>query len=440
MTLLITNCDYLIRTAAHFERNCDLLVEGNRITAIGKNLPKPQNAEVLDGRHCLVMPGLINAHTHLYQNLIKGRSPGITLVPWCNQVLFPHLETMRPSLKQDGSRLAHLWTTLAGVEMIRGGVTSCVNMDTISPGIIRAWEDMGFRGVLAYTLANKWVPQELRAGEEKMKDDMLKFVAAHHHPDGLTTVFVAPSTLFLCTDDLMAWSGEVARKHDLGIQIHIAEIAGEVTDLVAETGHTPVEHLESLGLLDSRLSAVHCVHLTDHDIELLAMNDTLVVHCPKSNMKLSDGVAPVTQMKNEGIAVALGTDGCASNDILDMWEEMRAALLLARVSTGRPEEINPQDVFKMATSEAARVARLDAGELEPGKLADLAVVDLNAAHLQPFNEHDPLNTLVFCSRADDVRDTIINGKIVMRDRQLTQINEAGLLLEAQKTHAGLGFF
>lgn len=440
MTLLISNCDFLVCNAAHIEKNCDLLIEGNRISAIGKNLPKPSNTEALDGRHCLVMPGLINAHTHLYQNLIKGRSPGVTLVPWCNQVLFPHLETMRPILKQDGAHLANLWTTLAGVEMIRGGVTSCVNMDTISPGIIRAWEAMGFRGVLAYTLANKWVPQELRDGEEIMKEDMLKFVAAHHHPDGLTTVFVAPSTLFLCTDDLMEWSGEIARQHDLGIQIHIAEIASEVDDLLAETGHTPVEHLEYLGLLDPRLSAVHCVHLTNHDIELLAVNDTLVVHCPKSNMKISDGVAPVTQIMSKGITVALGTDGCASNDILDMWEEMRAALLLARVSTGRPEEINPQDVFKMATSEAARVARLDTGELKPGKLADLAVVDLNAAHLQPFNEHDPLNTLVFCSRAEDVRDTIINGKIVMRNRQLTQIDETSLLQEAKKVHAELGFF
>ena len=440
MTLLISNCDYLIRDATHIERNCDLLIEGNRISAIGKNLLKPQNAEILDGRNCLVMPGFINAHTHLYQNLIKGRSPGITLVPWCNQVLFPHLETMRPILIQDASRLAYLWTSLAGVEMIRGGVTSCVNMDTISPGIIRAWEDMGFRGVLAYTLANKWVPEELRANEGKMKADMLNFVAAHHHPDGLTTVFVAPSTLFLCTDDLLKWSGEIARKHDLGLQIHIAEIASEVDDLLANTGHTPVEHLDNLGLLDPRLSAVHCVHLIDHDIELLAKNDALVVHCPKSNMKLSDGIASVTKMKKEGITVALGTDGCASNDILDMWEEMRAALLLARVSTGKPEKINPQDVFEMATAKAARVARLDAGELQPGKLADLAVVDLNAAHLQPFNEYDPLNTLVFCSRAEDVRDTIINGKIVMRNRQLTQIDETSLLREAKKVHVELGFF
>ena len=297
----------------------------------------------------------------------------------------------------------------------------------------------GLSGVLAYTLANKWVPQELRADEGKMKEAMLKFASAHHHPDGLTTVFVAPSTLFLCTDALLKWSGEVARKLDLGIQIHIAETASEVDDILAETNHTPVEHLKDLGLLDPRLSAVHCVHLTGHDIELLAKSDALVVHCPKSNMKLSDGVAPLTRMKKEGISVALGTDGCASNDILDMWEEMRAALLLARVSSGKPEEIKPQDVFGMATAEAARVARLDAGELQPGKLADVAVVDLNKAHLQPFNKHDPLNTLVFCGRAEDVRDTIINGKLVMRNRQMTQVDEASLLLEAEKAHTELAF-
>jgi 5-methylthioadenosine/S-adenosylhomocysteine deaminase len=217
---------------------------------------------------------------------------------------------------------------------------------------------------------------------------MLEFVSMHHHPDGLTTVFAAPSTLFLCSDDFLVWAGEQSRLYNLGIQIHIAEIASEVEDIVKETGHTPVEHLEHLGLLNPQLSAVHCVHLHEHDIELLAKRGALAVHCPKSNMKLADGVAPV-------------------------------------------------EAFQMATTQAARVARLDAGELQPGKLADVAVLDLRATHLQPFHDKDPLNMLVFCARADDVRDTIIHGKIVMRNRRLVQVNESDLLLEAAGMRAEL---
>ncbi|MBI4731284.1 MAG: amidohydrolase [Chloroflexi bacterium] len=391
--------------------------------------------QILKLRRCVVLPGLINSHTHLYQNLLKGLSPGLPLVPWCNQVLFPALDVLRKGMKKHGSRLAYLWTALATNERIRGGVASCVDMDAVSPEILRAWQEIGFRGVLAYTLANKWVPPELRASEESMKQQVLEFVQAYHHPYELTTVFVAPSTLFLCSDDFLLWAGEQARKYDLGMQIHLAEISGEVDDQKEVTGHTPVEHLQYLGLLNSRLSAVHCVHLGDHDIELMAKAGVQAVHCPKSNMKLADGAAPIVRMREAGIPVGLGTDGCASNDLLDMWEEMRAAVLLARVSTGRAEAMMPREAFQMATVDAARVSRLDAGELQPGKLADIAVLELQGIHLQPFNDQDLLNMLVFCARASDVRDTIINGVTVMRNRRLTHVDEAALVDEVEAIQA-----
>ncbi|MEN4042758.1 MAG: amidohydrolase [Anaerolineaceae bacterium] len=413
------------------------MIEGARIAAIGKNLQAPPGAELLDGRHCVVLPGLINSHTHLYQNLLKGLSPGLALVPWCNQVLFPALDVLRTTMKNHGNRLAYLWTALAAIEMIRGGITSCVNMDVVSPEILHAWQKIGFRGVLAYTLANKWVPPELRANEESMKQQMLEFIQAYHRPDGLTTVFVAPSTLFLCSDDFLLWAREQADKYDLGMQIHIAETASEVEDIVRETGHTPVEHLRHLGLLNSRLSAVHCVYLGESDIELMSMSGALAVHCPKSNMKLADGVAPIVRMRAAGVPVSLGTDGCASNDLLDMWEEMRTAVLLARVSTGRAEAMTPAAAFQMATIDAARSSRLDAGELQPGKLADIAVLELQGVHMQPFHDRDLLNMLVFCARASDVRDTIINGVAVMRDRRLTQVNEEDLLQEVEAIQAEL---
>jgi 5-methylthioadenosine/S-adenosylhomocysteine deaminase len=241
---------------------------------------------------------------------------------------------------------------------------------------------------------------------------------------------MAPSTLFLCTDDFIQWAAAQARERDLGMQIHIAETSGEVDDLLKETGRRAVQQLKHLRLLEPRLSAVHCVHINHGEIDALAESGALVVHCPKSNMKLADGAAPVSRMRSAGIPVSIATDGCASNDLLDMWEEMRAAVMLARVSENDPSALSPRDAFRMATVEAARTARVNAGELEPGKLADVAILELKAGHLQPFHEQDIFNSLVFCGKSSDVRDTIIHGEVVMRDRKITRVNEKDLLAEA----------
>jgi 5-methylthioadenosine/S-adenosylhomocysteine deaminase len=375
------------------------------------------------------MPGLVNTHAHLYQNLMKGISKGIPLVPWCNEVLFPNIGAMRKVINRDGQRLPYLWTAISAIEMIKSGITSCINMDTIFPSIIHAWKDVGFRGVLAYTLSNKWVPEELRSSESAMKDQMMDFIAEHHDPQGLTTVFPAPSTLFLCTDDFLQWAGKVAVDNHLGMQIHIAEIAEEVSDLVRDSGKTPVEYLDHLGLLNDSLSAVHCVHCNQHDLQLLAQTKAQVVHCPKSNMKLSDGIAPIVPMRKLDILVSLATDGCASNDLLDMWEEMRVAVMLARVANNDANAMQPVDAFQMATVNGAQVAHLDAGEIIPGKLADVIVVDTQSAHLAPFHDFDLFNMLVFCAKSSDVRDTIINGEIVMRNRILETVDEAAIKSE-----------
>ena len=437
MTLIIQKASYVVCDPARIERDCDVLVEDNHIVAVGPNLNAPPQAITLDGRGCVVIPGLINAHTHLYQNFLKGMSPGLTLVPWCNEVLFPTIGAIGMAHKAGNLRPGYLWSAAAAIEMIHGGTTCCLNMDTVTDEAVTAWEEAGFRGVMAYTLANKWVPAELRAGEEEMRRKTLGFVERHHHPDGLTTVFLAPSTLFLCDDPFLQWAGEQAREHNLGIQIHISEIADEVEDSLKDCGLRPVEKLERLGLLEPRLSAVHCCHLNNKEIDLLARSGTSVVHCPKSNMKLADGIMRTATMQKAGIPISLGTDGCASNDLLDMWEEMRAAVMLARVLCQDANALTPADVFRMATVDAARACRVDAGVIEPGKLADMAVIELKGAHLRPFHGDDLLNMLVFCARADDVRDTVINGKVVMYNRRVTTLDETIILNEADAIEAPL---
>ena len=432
MTLLIRHATYLLRDAGRIERDRDLLIEGNRIAAVGHDLPVRPQTEVIDARGCAVIPGLINAHTHLYQNFLKGVGAGLRLVPWCDAVLFPIVDVILQEQLAGNQRPAYLWSALGALEMVRAGTTCCQNLDTAAylslAAILQAWRDVGLRGVGAINLANRWVPPHLLLDEWEVRRSAECLIEQEHQPDGLVQVALGPSTPFLCDENLLQWAGDTAEAHDLGIHIHVSETADEVEAALREWGMRPVERLEALGLLGERVSAVHCVHLSETEIELLARRGVTVIHCPKSNMKLADGAMPWPAFKAAGVTVALGNDGCASNDILDMWEEMRAAALLGSIAADDPAAITPADVFRAATEGGALACRVDAGTLDPGRLADLVIVDLSAPHLRPI--HGILSTLVFCARAADVRDTIIDGQVVMRQRQVLTVDETALVAEA----------
>lgn len=428
MALLIRQANHLLRSVRYVECNADLLIEQNRIAAVGCDLPAPHNTETIDARGCAVIPGLVNAHTHLYQNFLKGVGTGLRLVPWCNEVLFPMVDVILQEQGAGHQRPAYLWSALGALEMIRGGTTCCQNLDVSANAVFQAWVDVGMRGVGAITLADDWIPTDLMTEGDRLKQATLEYVARWHDPRGRVTVSLGPSAPFLCSEDLLAWTRDTAEARDLGIHIHVSETGGEVEDALRDWGMRPVERLEALRLLDERVSAAHCVHLNGAEIEWLAQRGVTVVHCPKSNMRLADGAMPWPALKAAGVEVALGNDGCASNDLLDMWEEMRAAAMLASVIAVNPAAITPADVFRAATEGGARACRMDAGTLDPGRLADVVVVDLSAPHLRPV--HDVLDTLVFCARAADVRDVIIDGRVVMRQRQVLTVDERSLVEEA----------
>ena len=435
MTLLIRNASYVVRDPEHVERDWDVLIEGNKITRIGPDLVAPEDATTIDAAGCTIIPGLINAHTHLYQNFLKAVPKDLPLEPWCNEVLFPSIAVLREEFKAGNSRPAYLWSALASIEMIRGGTTLCLNMDIASEEVLHAWQDLGMRGSLGVVLTNVGIPVGLRKEEEQLREDVMHFINTWHQPAGRIQIALAPSAAFLCDDALLCWTANQAEANELGVQIHVAETQDEVDEAMRERGVHPVEWLDEAGLVNSRLSAVHCVHVGQAEIERLSQAGALVVHCPKSNMKLADGIAPINDILASGVPVSLGSDGCASNDLLDMWEEMRAAVFIARVSTGRADALTAADAFRMATIEGAQVCRVNAGRIEAGRLADLAIVDLSRAHIRPF--HDLINALVFCARADDVRDTIIDGQIVMRNREMISAKESELLEELDDIKDGL---
>ena len=431
MSILIKNARYLIRKNNRIENGKDILIEGAHISKIAGSIKAPANTEIIDATGKLVAPGFINSHTHLYQNLLKGMDDRVSLFEWVDKITFPLCSNITTKLnKKDSKKIAHLWSLLAGIEAIKSGTTCVLDMDLKHIDVIRGWNDLGLRGICARTFVDKWVPSDLAEPLKKQFKNIEKLIETYHNtPQDLPlfSVFIGPSAIFTCSEKLLKWVAETAEEFDTGIQIHVAETSWEVEFAKKEMGLRPIEYLHKIGFLSPLTSLVHCVHLSENEISIIAESGATVVHCPKSNMKLGSGVAPVVEMIKRNIPVALGTDGAASNDLLDMLEEMRFAAMLQKVKHEDASVITGNDVYKMATANGAKVCNIDAGAIEEGKLADLIIVDLNKAHLVPI--HDIINTLVYCGRASDVESVVINGKIVMLERSIKTVNENNILEE-----------
>lgn len=438
MSILIKHADFVVQSADSVKPGWDVLIEGNRIAAVGPDLTA-EGADVIDAAGKVVIPGLMNAHTHLYQTLLRGVRDDVSLVDWCEHVLFPAADVIHQNhWKQGDETLGYCWSALGVLEMIKGGTTCCANMDMTMDAVYEAWADIGFRGVATVTLVDQWLPGRLRRDPDLLRAETLGYVERWHLSpahNGRIQVALAPSTPFLASEDLILWAHRQCTDLGLDLHMHVAETEYEVASVQDSTGLTPVQFLDSLGVINDHFIAVHCVHVTDEDIETLKIRGAIVVHNPKSNMKIGSGIAPIARLLAEGVDVALATDGSSSNDLLDMFEEMRAAALLQSVAAKDPSVISATDVFRMATETGAKACGIDAGTIQPGRLADLAIVNLQKPHLEPI--HDVLSTLVYCAKAADVETTIIDGRVVMDDRELTTVDEREILRLAQELGPGL---
>ena len=437
--LLIKNISCMVCDSQEVKYDIDLLVEGNIIIEIGKNIVYDVDHvnTVLDGQGKLVMPGLINAHTHLWQSFLKGRRDDLPLMPWCEEVISPLLRNLNNYGKTEFPReVSYLWSMLGAIEMVRSGITTVIDMDLgyQCHMIPKAWVDLGIRGVIAVEMSDKWEPEQGESLIEKEMENVIDLVEHWHHPwgeDNLVQIALGPSAPFICSDRLLRWVKQQADTYGLGIQIHVSETRAEVEHALSIWGKHPLEYLETTGLLSYPLTAVHCVHLTPKEIEISKEYSIVPVYCPKSNMKLGSGIAPIRNMLETGLEIALATDGAASNDLLDPFEEMRAGVMLQKASHEDPAVLEARHLFQMATSGGATACRLNSGTIEAGKLADLVLLDFNAPHMLSFgSEIIPL--LVYCAKANDVESVIINGKLVMQDRKLLFIDEALLYDEIIK--------
>jgi len=397
-------------------------VRKGRIAELGPRDPAarlPAAAETIDATGKILMPGLVNTHTHLPMALFRGLADDLPLHTWLNEHIFP-----AEALHVDPESV-RLGAMLACAELLLSGTTTCCDGYFLESFVAEAAADAGLRAVLGQGVIDfpaPGVPDPAR--NVSVAEDFLEQwgkVHARIHP----SVFChAPYT---CSEKTLTYAKEAARRRGALFQIHVAETRSEVEQMRADHGLSPVAYLDRLGILDEDTLVVHGVWVDEEDIRILAETGCPVSHNPQSNMKLASGIAPVPKMLDAGICVGLGTDGCASNNDLDLFSEMDTTAKLHKVSTLDPTVLGADQVLKMATIDGAKALGLGAevGSIEIGKRADLVVVDTDAPHLMPM--YRAVSHLVYAARGSDVKDVMIDGRFVVRDRRLLTVDLKDLL-------------
>ena len=377
--------------------------------------------ETLDAGGQIVMPGLVNTHGHAPMVLYRGLADDLALMEWLQKYIFPaEAKTVSPEMVRIGTKLAAL-------EMIQSGTTTFADMYYFEDEIARATKAAGLRGVLGQTVIQFPVADAKTPAEALIRAEaFLKEFAG----DELITPAIAPHAMYTLDAATLKSVRGLADKYKAPVLIHLSETADEQKTAMEKHKTTPTRYLESLGFWGPRTVAAHAVWLNATDIEILARRHVGVSHNPESNMKLASGVAKVPDLLKAGVAVGLGTDGAASNNDLDMFEAMRQAAFLHKLTTKDPRTLPAPAVLAMATIDGARALGMQdtIGSLEPGKRADLIVVSMAGARQTPM--YDPMSHLVYVARGSDVTTTIVNGKIVMRDRTVTTLDEGEVIREA----------
>ena len=400
-----------------------LCIEGDTISHIGENSENAFKAsKTIDAKGGLVLPGLVNGHTHAAMSLFRGLADDLPLMEWLNQYIFPVESRMDAEFVYTG-------TLLACAEMIMSGTTTFCDMYLFEDEAATAAKKAGMRCLVGEVLYDFQSPNygTIEKGFEYTETLIQKW-----EDDPIVSIAVEPHSLFTCSPSLLKKANELALKYDVPLIIHVAETLNEISEVKKKYDKTPVDHLYSLGLLGSHLIADHCVHLNKREIERISEYGVKVIHNPESNMKLASGIAPVPELLAHGVTVGLGTDGCASNNNLDLFTEMDMAAKLHKINAMDPTVMGAENVLRMATIEGAKAMGIEdiTGSLEVGKKADVILVDTAKPHLTPL--YNPYSHLVYSARGNDVSHVVINGQVVMEDRKLTTLDLSEIMERAKE--------
>ena len=418
---------YLLPTWCQADRLEDgaVAVSNDTIAAIGSrtelNARFPEAAQLHEPAG-LVMPGLINTHTHAPMSYLRGIADDLPLMNWLRELIFPVEQQL-------DAEMVYLSSLLSIAEMIKSGTTSFCDTYLFAGEVARAVDETGIRAWIGEVLYDFDSPSygKLDNGFAKVKE---LISAYRHHP--FISITVAPHSVYSCAPELLEKTAELAANGDCLHVVHLSETESEVATCIERYGVRPVAHFDRLGLLESRLLAAHCVQLTDKEIELLARAEVKVSHCVESNMKLASGAAPIPALLGEGVCVSIGTDGPASNNDVDMFAEMSSVAKVHKVVAMDPTVMDAETTLKCATLNGAKAlgAESEIGTLEEGKKADLIVLDLDQPHLVPL--YNIPSQLVYAARGGDVIHSMINGRLVMKQRRLQTLDEDLVIARMQE--------
>jgi len=415
--MLIKNARFVLTQNRKREilENVDILISNNKITKIGRKLQKNDDC-IINADKKIIIPGLINSHTHSPMILFRGISNGRNLHEWLNKDIIPAEKKLNKEKVYYGALLSTL-------EKISTGTTTFNDMYSYNKVIIKAINKSGMRAVLGCGLKDENNPEKT-VKELKKTKRLLKNIKTNK---GLITPALSLHWTLTCSDKLISCLIEI-NEDKLPVHMHVAETVLEVKKNIKMYGKRPIERLNQLGILNENFIGAHCVHLSDKEIKILAKTKSKVVHVPTANMKLADGVCPVTKLLKEGVCLALGSDSAAANDNLNMFEEMKIASLLQKISTGKASVMDPQTTFDLATINASKTLKMNKlGSLEEGKIADLVFIDKNDITINPILSKSGLLSNLIYSFDGRVSDVIVNGKFLLKDYKFTTLNKEKII-------------
>jgi 5-methylthioadenosine/S-adenosylhomocysteine deaminase len=404
-----------------------IVVKGDTIVAVGPRVEVESRyaaAQTIDANGSLVLPGFINGHTHVPMTLFRGIHDDVTLADWLYKYIFP------AEAKNVNEEFVRWGTRLAAAEQIRGGVTTFADMYYFEDTVAEETKAAGMRGVLGETFIDFPAPDNKTEAEALSYTE--KFLK-RWQGDRLIHAAAAPHSIYTCSQKTLQDSAALARKFHAPILIHTAEMKKEWNDSQRQNGMSPVQYLDKIGVLGPDVVSAHCIFVDEADRKTLVRRQVGCIHNPSSNMMIASGVSPVPEMRAEGVAVGLGTDGPAgSNNDLNLMEEMDLAAKLAKITKMNPLALNAKAVVEMATIDGAKALHMEKeiGSLETGKKADIILISLDEPNAVPM--YDVYAQLAYALKGSDVQTVVIGGRVVMRDRKLLTVNEAEVIAKARE--------
>ncbi|WP_457644040.1 amidohydrolase [Persephonella sp.] len=417
--LILTDISYILTMDENLTeyKDADIAIKDKKIVAIGKDIKNRYYGKTIVCKGKIALPGLINTHTHAAMTLLRGYGSDNPLKVWLEEYIWPvEGKFVSYDFVKDG-------TKIAVYEMLRNGITTFVDMYFYENAVADVINEIGIRGVLSTGILDFPTPGAKTPDEgiEKTISFIKEYSGEFVYPA------IGPHAPYTCSPETLKKCMDVAEKYDIIFHIHVSETEFEVETIKEKYGKTPVEHLDSVGVLNDRVLAAHMVHPTEREIEILAEKDVKVSHCPESNLKLASGVAPVPEMLKAGVTVSVGTDGTASNDDLDIIGEVSTAAKLHKGISKDPTVINAKQALLMATREGAKALRMydKLGSLEAGKIADIILIDASQPHLNPL--FDPYTQIVHSSKGSDVDTVLIGGEIKVLNKNVIALSKDEIL-------------